>query len=285
MRSSSPLSSLTRREALTLAAVPFLQPARRTAAKRVIVAGAGIAGLSCAWELQRRGHDVQVLEASNRTGGHVFTFREGLADGLYADAGAEQFTEPGYERYWGYVREFGLAHRYYPRREHMLRWIGGTLYTEEMLSDPKTLGALGLNAREIAYLRTHPFWDLASLYFAPYLDSFRDEYQPFDAGLNHLDALSSSDLFKKDGASPAALSFIGGRGSALHAVWHAAILKLRGVPLWPPKVFRLVNGNQTLTDTFASKLGDRVRLDCPVTRIEQGETGVRVTCRERRRAR
>ena len=58
MRSSSPLSSLTRREALTLAAVPFLQPARRTAAKRVIVSGAGIAGLSCAWELQRRGHDV-----------------------------------------------------------------------------------------------------------------------------------------------------------------------------------------------------------------------------------
>ena len=138
-----------------------------------------------------------MLEASNRTGGHVFTFREGLADGLYADAGAEQFTEPGYERYWGYVHEFGLAHRYYPRREHMLRWIGGTLYTEEMLSDPKTLGALGLNAREIAYLRTHPFWELASLYFAPYLDSFTDEYKPFDAGLNHLDALTRATCSRR----------------------------------------------------------------------------------------
>ena len=32
--------------------------------------------------LVRRGHDVTVLEASARTGGHVFTFRDGLDDGL-----------------------------------------------------------------------------------------------------------------------------------------------------------------------------------------------------------
>ena len=65
---------LTRRETLQLASAALLpnlvQP---RPAKRVIVVGAGIAGLSCAWELKRRGHDVTVLEASNRTGGHVFT--------------------------------------------------------------------------------------------------------------------------------------------------------------------------------------------------------------------
>src|SRR5437762_14290506 len=31
---------------------------------------------------------------------------EGLADGLYVDAGAEHFTQPGYDRYWQYVKEF-----------------------------------------------------------------------------------------------------------------------------------------------------------------------------------
>jgi monoamine oxidase len=277
---------LTRRETLQLASAALLpnlvQP---RPAKRVIVVGAGIAGLSCAWELKRRGHQVTVLEASNRTGGHVFTFRSGLSEGLYADAGAEQFTQPGYERYWGYVLEFDLAYRYYPRRERMLRWIGGRLCTEEMLADPKVLAGFGLNQREIDYLATRPFWDLASLYYAPYVDRFADEYKPFDAGLNALDTVSLTDLLRKDGASAGALRFIGGGGSALHAVWHAAILKRRGVPLWPPKVFRLVGGNQTLTDTFASRLGDRVKLESPVTAIEQGASGVRVSYRERGEAR
>ena len=273
--------TFTRREALAIAAAALLpvQP-RPPAPKKIIVAGAGIGGLSCAWELVRRGHDVSVIEASERTGGHVKTFRDGLDDALYADAGAEHFTQPGYERYWGYVREFNLAHVYYPRREHLLRWIGGQMYTPEMLADRKVLETLGLNRREADYLGQHPFPELASLYFAPYVDSFTDEYRPFDAGLNELDKVSTTELFRKDGASAAALGFIGGSGSALQAVWHAAILKLRGVPLFPPRVYRLVGGNQTLTDTFAQRLGERVRLRSPVTEIEHGETGVRVSYRD-----
>ena len=273
-------SGYTRREALTLAAASLLPRVRlHAAAKKVIVAGAGIGGLSCAWELVRRGHDVTVIEASARTGGHVFTFRDGLDDGLYADAGAEHFTQPGYERFWGYVREFKLPHVFYPRRDHLLRWIGGRMYTTEMLADRKVLASLGLNRREIDFLRHHPFPELASLYFAPYVDSFKDEYRPFDAGLNELDRLSRTELFRKDGASAAALDFIGGRGSALQAVWHAAILKLRGVPLFPPKVYRLVGGNQRLTDTFAERLGARIRLNSPLTEIEHGDSGVRISCR------
>jgi monoamine oxidase len=273
-------TTVTRREVLRLAATALLPQgiARSTRPKKILVAGAGIGGLSCAWELVRRGHEVTVVEASNRTGGHVFTFRDGLDDGLYADGGAEQFTQPGYERYWGYVREFNLPHVYYPRREHILRWIGGTMYTPEMLADRTVLDSLGLNRREVDYLTKHPFPELASLYFAPYVDRFEDEYRPFDAGLNALDEISSKDLFRRDGASPAALGLIGGSGSALEAVWHAAILKRRGVPLFPPKVYRLIGGNQKLTDTFTEKLGARIRLNCPVTAIEHDQAGVRVSC-------
>ena len=167
----------TRRQILTLAAGSLLPQVRSRsgAPRKIVIAGAGIGGLSCAWELVRRGHDVTVIEASGRTGGHVLTFREDLDDGLYADAGAEHFTQPGYERYWGYVREFNLKYLYYPRREGLLRWIGGRTYTPEMLADRKVLATLGLNRREIEYLTQHPFPELASLYFAPYLDSFQDE--------------------------------------------------------------------------------------------------------------
>ena len=89
--------------------------------------------------------------------------------------------------------------------------------------------------------------------------------------------MSTTELFRRDGASPGALKLIGGSGSALQSVWHAAILNLRGVPLFPLKVFRLTGGNQTLPDTFAKHLGDRVKLKTPVTKIEHAATGVKVT--------
>ncbi|RZU53307.1 monoamine oxidase [Krasilnikovia cinnamomea] len=45
--------------------------------KRVTVVGAGIAGLVAAYELERLGCTVEVLEASRRIGGRIFTYRFG----------------------------------------------------------------------------------------------------------------------------------------------------------------------------------------------------------------
>jgi len=56
---------------------------------RLLVVGAGLSGLVAATEVQSQGHEVVVLEARDRVGGRVFTLREGLADGQYADVGAE----------------------------------------------------------------------------------------------------------------------------------------------------------------------------------------------------
>jgi monoamine oxidase len=48
----------------------------------------------------------------------------------------------------------------------------------------------------------------------------------------------------------------------------------------PPKVYRLIGGNQTLTDTFTERLRDRIHLQCPVSAIEHGDSGVRVSCNQ-----
>lgn len=275
----TPGSALSRRDVLKVAGAALL-PVRLSprATRRVIVAGGGISGLCCGYELMRRGHDVTVLEASDRTGGHVFTVTDGLDDGLYGDGGAEHFTNPGYDRYRQYVEEFKLPFVYYPRREHIVHRMKGKMYTDEMLADPAVLSGFGLNAGEIAFLKDKPFSELASLYYKPYLDAFHDEYQPFGIGLDQLDGTTTTELFKKDGASAGALEFIGGSGSALQSVWHAAILKLRGVPLVPPKVYRLVGGNQKLPDAFAERLGERVKLNSPVTKITHSPEGVKVSC-------
>jgi monoamine oxidase len=57
--------------------------------KRVIVAGAGLAGLSAARELETAGARVTIVEARDRVGGRVHTIRTGFAGGLHAEAGAD----------------------------------------------------------------------------------------------------------------------------------------------------------------------------------------------------
>ena len=56
---------------------------------KVLIIGAGLSGLVAARELQKAGHEALIIEASDRVGGRVFTVREGLRDGQYADVGAE----------------------------------------------------------------------------------------------------------------------------------------------------------------------------------------------------
>ncbi len=60
---------------------------RAGARRRVLVIGAGLAGLVAAFELKRQGHDVTVLEAQHRVGGRIYTLRAPFAPGLYAEAG------------------------------------------------------------------------------------------------------------------------------------------------------------------------------------------------------
>jgi monoamine oxidase len=53
------------------------QISRLVRAKKVLILGAGISGLTAAYELARKGYDVQVLEASFRAGGRNLTLRAG----------------------------------------------------------------------------------------------------------------------------------------------------------------------------------------------------------------
>ena len=303
MEATTPCTIVNRRDLLRLgvagltAGSPLpgslaLAKAAGRRAKRVIVAGAVIGGLCCAYELMERGHDVTVLEASGRPGGHVKTIHDPLPDGLYADVGAEHFTRPGYEQYWKYVEKFGLSALPYPRRVAMLRRIDGTWYTEDQLQEPKVLRAFGFNAKEVDFIARRGWTELPLLYFGPYLDAIGDEYQPFGAGLDKLDEMTAGELLTKDGASDAAIRFNGlrrgdgtqaGRNnevSALFRVWQSAIAKRRGLPVFKREVFRLKGGNQLLTDTFAAKLGERVHLGCPITAIERGDASVTVHFRE-----
>jgi len=275
---------MNRRTAVQIiASAPALSSAiasTQSSNKKVIVAGAGIAGLCCAYELVKRRFEVVVLEASGRSGGHILTIHDRLADGLYADAGAEHFYRPGYDQLWSYIDELHLPVIAYPRRRHLLRAIHGRLYSPEELSTAAMLTRLGYNQREIDYIRKNSLENLAGLYFSEYVDKFADEYKPFEAHLNHLDSITGQQLLLQKGASATVAASLGGQQSALQAVWHAAIRRKRHMAWVQLNLFRIRGGNQRLTDAFALSLGDRLRLGCPVTGIEHSPHGVRVEYRD-----
>lgn len=75
--------------------------------KKVLLIGAGLSGLVTAYELQKQGHDVKILEAQARAGGRVLTVR-GFDENLYAEAGAARIHDD-HDLTLRYAREFGLT--------------------------------------------------------------------------------------------------------------------------------------------------------------------------------
>jgi monoamine oxidase len=74
--------------------------------KTVIVIGAGLAGLSAAYDLHREGWQVTVLEARDRVGGRVHSLRS-FSNGLVAEGGGE-FIDKHHTRMLAFAKEFNL---------------------------------------------------------------------------------------------------------------------------------------------------------------------------------
>ena len=95
-------------------------------ARKVLILGAGMAGLVAGHELVKLGHDVTILEARMRPGGRVHTLREPFSDGLYAEAGAARIPDE-HELTLKYVKEFELPlESFYPNRLNALRFDRGS---------------------------------------------------------------------------------------------------------------------------------------------------------------
>jgi monoamine oxidase len=61
-------------------------PARAATAPKIVIVGAGLAGLTCAYRLQRAGYVADVYEASTRIGGRCFSGRAGASDNPFAQS-------------------------------------------------------------------------------------------------------------------------------------------------------------------------------------------------------
>jgi oxygen-dependent protoporphyrinogen oxidase len=110
-----------------------------------IVVGAGLAGMTCAIELQRAGRSVLLLERGPRAGGRLCT---GELDGTTIDLGAH-FLSPRYATVLRLVREAGLEHRLRPLADSYRTgiWHGGRWH---YLDYGRPVGVIGYSALPLA---------------------------------------------------------------------------------------------------------------------------------------
>jgi len=115
--------------------------------RSVVILGAGIAGLVSAYELQRAGYRVTVLEARNRIGGRSWTIRggtkieqEGRPDqlatfdpGLYFNAGPARIPST-HRLILSYARRFGVQLEPFINVNRNAGWdFGGKVYPERRM--------------------------------------------------------------------------------------------------------------------------------------------------------
>lgn len=250
----------------------------------VIVVGAGLAGLATAYELERRGCQVTLLEATERPGGRAYTLRAPFADDLYAEAGA-MTVSPHCHYTMHYVREFGLELAPSDLLDSDFAYFMRGKFASPNAASLAELG-LPLSPRERQM-------DVADM-IDSYVQSLCRELQPdLDADpwqvterLAPYDRYSVQELLRERGASDAAISlmdplFLEMRGGDLQSASALSWLRYESSGHSMTKASsswsKIQGGTDQLPRAFARRLQENTRYCSPVARIQQDERCARVT--------
>jgi monoamine oxidase len=254
-------------------ALPQSVEPRHTSGKRVVILGAGLAGLAAAWELKNAGHDVTILEAQLHPGGRVHTIREGLSDDLYAEAGAGRIPAT-HTITLEWVKHFGLElEPFYPTELAQIALLKGkrVKITANGAVDMSTV-PLNLTPEErkagLANFDDHYYGEIMRAVG----NAMREQWPPEFARLTDINI---RDFLKQRGASEDAIhSMVSGFDDNAALDFIRDQLNFHAGSLW-----KIRGGNDQLPRAFAAKLSDVVHYGCAVEHIERGEQRVRIDCR------
>ena len=142
-----------------LAALPDAQRSRVSQA-RIVIVGAGAAGITCAYRLHQAGLASSVYEANTRAGGRTWTLRGFFKDGQYAEHGG-QLIASSQRSVRRLVAELGLQltdlNALYPPDAVDTYFIGGERYTHDQAVedyDRYVYDPLGAAARAAGHVTT-----------------------------------------------------------------------------------------------------------------------------------
>ena len=125
--------------ALGLAALGRLAaPARGATAPRIVVVGAGLAGLTAAYTLRQAGYAAEIHEAADRIGGRCWTLRGAFADAQVVEHGGE-LIDQGHTHIRNLAQELGLRLDNLLRAEQndaeLFAHVNGEPYTYAQITD------------------------------------------------------------------------------------------------------------------------------------------------------
>ena len=241
--------------------------------KSVIVIGAGIAGLVAAFELDRAGHDVLVLEAQNRVGGRIYTCRD-FAPGLYAEFGAMRIPR-AHDLTLAYCDLFDMELApFVMGNPHGLAYIGGERMTmAEAQTDPERMP---FDLAEAERGRTAD--DLWAEAIADIKEVLTDQG---DAGWKSIvaefDQYSLYEFLKLRGFSEGAIEFYAVM-NFVEADMNNAVVEVLREDLGGAyeDMQTIVGGMDALPNAMYAPIADRVRFGTEVHAIDQDETSVTI---------
>jgi monoamine oxidase len=277
-------------------APPDLAKGGGGAGAKVVILGAGVAGMAAAWELGKAGYDCTILEARARTGGRVWTVRKGdkieMADGSrqvcqwdegqYMNAGAARLPSH-HQIVLGYCRELGVELE-----------VEVNSSRSAFLLNPEANGGKPIQMRTaINDTRGHVSELLAKAINKGALDAdlTAEDKQRMVAFLKTYGDLSP-DLFYK-GSERAGLKVEPGAGDERAAPYDPVSMKaLLDQDLWNGVLFEEVidmqatmfqpkGGMDMIPHAFAKALGSKIiKRQCEVRQIRKTGKGVKIAYRD-----
>ena len=268
--------------------------------RRIIIIGAGLAGLACAYDLWQAGFNIILLEARSRPGGRVRTYRDSFADGLYAEMGAEYVdSEDHYVK--KYAKEFGLsilkAKLYdgvYVRGKKFRMKDLQSLRHQLPYADIEGSNLFGQEKKYINhYVEKIRTWSKQNSISTFSLHDSSDQKKIKNSiNINNLpqdildlDNLSIADLLRKEGAHKDIIELYTftsatestGRPGTLSALSMVLGHFMAGGFNEETDEGRIHGGNDQLPKVFAKSLADKILYRRPVKKIEYDNSGVEVS--------
>ena len=273
-----PLPRITRRGFLVGAAATAVAAAMgplpaRAAAPRIVVVGAGLAGLTCAHQLVSSGVEVTVHEAGTRVGGRCWTRRGDFASGQIAEHGGE-LIDQSHTAIRQLAQSLGLDLDNLLAAEvngtEQFNWMGGGPYTyEEATSDMKEI-----------WQQLHR--DVSAAGYPTLFDSST----PRGRELDRMSIVDWIERYVPGGRRSRLGSLLevaytieyGGEASeqsSLNMLYLLAYIGQGQMRILGPsnEKYHVRGGNDQITDRLAAALGDRVRLGSRLESIAREADG------------